>query len=198
MRQQRRERTSTQQHQSAKRLHDAFTGNPEIRQALDRRKVLLSYAALPGEPDPILVNRDLCQQHQVWFPIALNNRQLRWVTGIAEPEPWGVKSAVPEVILQASCSNETMLARLRTDTGNSAMKQFCQAPSAVVLLPALAVSMTGDRLGQGGGYYDTLLQDLSPASEGGPLRVAVVFENEILRQVPTELHDASVDLVLPV
>lgn len=66
----------------------------------------------------------------------------------------------------------------------------------VVFLPALAVDAAGHRLGQGGGYYDRALANLPPHRDGGPLRVAVVFDDELLDAVPHESHDALVDVLL--
>jgi 5-formyltetrahydrofolate cyclo-ligase len=69
----------------------------------------------------------------------------------------------------------------------------------VVLLPALCVGLDGVRLGQGGGYYDRLLADL-PRHPDGPLRVAVVYDDEVLPAgaVPAAAHDlaARVDRIL--
>ncbi len=66
----------------------------------------------------------------------------------------------------------------------------------VVVLPALAVDRSGVRLGQGGGYYDRALAGVRPASAGGPLRVAVVFDDEVLDVVPAQPHDVVVDAAL--
>lgn len=65
-----------------------------------------------------------------------------------------------------------------------------------LFLPALAIDERGYRLGQGGGFYDRALADLPTHGEGGPMRVAVVFEREILPRVPTDAHDCRVDLAL--
>lgn len=67
---------------------------------------------------------------------------------------------------------------------------------SVVLLPALAVGLDCFRLGQGGGYYDRLLADVPAHADGGPLRVAVVHDDEVLDTVPHEPHDRAVDAVL--
>ncbi len=65
-----------------------------------------------------------------------------------------------------------------------------------LFLPALAVDERGYRLGQGGGFYDRALADVPTHDRGGPIRVAVVFDEEILPRVPTDAHDCRVDLVL--
>lgn len=64
--------------------------------------------------------------------------------------------------------------------------------AGLVLVPALAVGRTGGRLGRGGGYYDRALAGLGRAAR----RVAVIFDDELLDEVPTEAHDESVDAVL--
>lgn len=63
--------------------------------------------------------------------------------------------------------------------------------AGLVLVPALAVDRQGNRLGRGRGYYDRALAALSDAS---PVRVlAVVFDDELVDDVPAEAHDRPVD-----
>lgn len=66
----------------------------------------------------------------------------------------------------------------------------------VMFVPALAVDEQGHRLGQGRGYYDRVLADFPRNREGGPLLVAVVFDDELLDSVPTEDFDQCVDVAL--
>jgi 5-formyltetrahydrofolate cyclo-ligase len=70
------------------------------------------------------------------------------------------------------------------------------AELAVMLVPATAVDRSGHRLGQGGGYYDRALAAIPSHADGGPLRVAVVFDDEVVDVVPVESHDCPVDAVL--
>jgi 5-formyltetrahydrofolate cyclo-ligase len=62
----------------------------------------------------------------------------------------------------------------------------------VVVLPALAVSRDGVRLGRGGGYYDRALRHVRP----GAVLVAVVFDDELLDELPAEPHDERVTAVV--
>lgn len=62
----------------------------------------------------------------------------------------------------------------------------------VVLAPGLAVSSDGDRLGQGGGYYDRVLPRV-PA--GTPVAI-VLFDDEVGLAVPTDPHDVRVAYAL--
>ncbi|MFM8155742.1 MAG: 5-formyltetrahydrofolate cyclo-ligase [Actinomycetes bacterium] len=62
-----------------------------------------------------------------------------------------------------------------------------------IVLPALAVASDGSRLGQGGGFYDRALQDVPMHADGGPLRIGLLFDDEIFAELPTEAHDCRVD-----
>ena len=65
-----------------------------------------------------------------------------------------------------------------------------------LFLPALAIDDRGYRLGQGGGFYDRTLADLATHDRGGPIRIAIVFEKEMLPRVPIDDHDCRVDLAV--
>jgi len=61
----------------------------------------------------------------------------------------------------------------------------------VVLVPALAVDTAGQRLGRGGGSYDRALARVGPLI---PV-IALLYDGELLDQVPTEPHDTPVRAV---
>ena len=64
----------------------------------------------------------------------------------------------------------------------------------LIVIPALAASADGTRLGQGGGWYDRALIHRSP---GVPV-VAVIFDDEVLETgiIPAEPHDVPVDAIV--
>ncbi|MGY1856803.1 5-formyltetrahydrofolate cyclo-ligase [Modestobacter sp. SYSU DS0290] len=66
------------------------------------------------------------------------------------------------------------------------------ATADVVVVPALAVSRAGVRLGRGGGYYDRALQHARPDA----LLVALVFDDELVDHLPAEPHDQPVAAVV--
>ncbi|GAA5108458.1 5-formyltetrahydrofolate cyclo-ligase [Alloalcanivorax gelatiniphagus] len=66
------------------------------------------------------------------------------------------------------------------------------ATADVVLVPGLAVSTSGERLGQGGGCYDRALTRVLP---GTPVAV-VLYDDEVGLDVPTDPHDVRVGLAL--
>ena len=64
----------------------------------------------------------------------------------------------------------------------------------LIVIPALAASADGTRLGQGGGWYDRALVHRSP----GVAVVSVVFDDEVLESgvIPTEAHDVPIDAII--
>src|SRR3954467_1515256 len=62
----------------------------------------------------------------------------------------------------------------------------------VVVVPALAVARNGIRLGRGGGYYDRALQHARPDA----VVVALLFDDELVDELPTEPHDRPVTAVV--
>ena len=68
------------------------------------------------------------------------------------------------------------------------------AGADLILIPALAASEDGTRLGQGGGWYDRTLPHRAPSA---PI-VAVVFDDEVLPggRIPREPHDIPVDAII--
>jgi 5-formyltetrahydrofolate cyclo-ligase len=59
------------------------------------------------------------------------------------------------------------------------------ARARLVLVPALAVDRRGIRIGKGAGYYD---RSLPLAAPGTPL-VVVVYDDELVDELPAESHD---------
>lgn len=57
--------------------------------------------------------------------------------------------------------------------------------ASVVLVPALGVDRAGVRLGRGAGFYDRSLALAAPDA----LLVAVVYDDDLLTELPTEPHD---------
>jgi 5-formyltetrahydrofolate cyclo-ligase len=60
----------------------------------------------------------------------------------------------------------------------------------LVLVPGVAFDLNGHRLGRGKGYYDRLLAHAAGSACG------VAFDQQIVRQVPSEPHDVQLSCIL--
>jgi 5-formyltetrahydrofolate cyclo-ligase len=152
---------------------------------------IAAYIAAPGEPDVVGL-RDAVREAggAVLLPIPRADRTLDWALDDGRYRPEGrYPIEVPAGEVVGSGAAGLLAHGVRT-----------------VLVPALAVDMTGARLGQGGGYYDRLLAELAtlalpprggrePTAAGQPAWavqiVAVVRDEELLPAgaVPREVHD---------
>lgn len=65
----------------------------------------------------------------------------------------------------------------------------------LVIVPGLAFSKNGDRLGRGKGYYDRFLSSCRTKNKN-LFTVALAFAEQINENIPTESHDTKIDLVL--
>lgn len=64
-------------------------------------------------------------------------------------------------------------------------------PNALVLMPGLAFTKEGLRMGYGGGFYDKFL-----ASEPGHPTLALCYDFQMVEHIPTNAYDVPVDVVL--
>lgn len=62
----------------------------------------------------------------------------------------------------------------------------------VVVVPGVAFTTAGERLGQGGGWYDRYL----PRLRSTCLTVGVGFAEQVVDSLPTEAHDVMLDSVI--
>lgn len=140
--------------------------------------VVSAYRSLPGEPDTApLLDALLAAGHRVLLP-RIVGRDLEWVEvddrttyargplGISEPTGPALP-ALPAPLLAAR----------------------------VLVLPGLSADRSGWRLGQGGGYYDRTLASLPRYRDGGPLRVVLLYDDDVVEHVPHEEHDCPVDAI---
>ena len=65
----------------------------------------------------------------------------------------------------------------------------------VVIVPALAFDSKKNRIGFGGGYYDTFLEKVRQKNNKA-LFIGVCYDFQIIDSVPTEKHDVALDFVI--
>lgn len=127
------------------------------------------YLAFGDEPDTeLFIDWAIETEIEVLLPIAHQDGSLTWVVFEGE-----------------------------TSTGIFGFAEPVGAPTSLakvdlIFVPAMAADERGQRLGKGKGYYDRALAELE---EIAPV-IAVVFDDELLENVPTEDHDHPVDAIV--
>ncbi|CAN5620596.1 5-formyltetrahydrofolate cyclo-ligase [soil metagenome] len=61
----------------------------------------------------------------------------------------------------------------------------------LILVPGLAFDRQGHRMGRGGGFYDRWLEEYPSVQ-----KIGLCFSCQLVELVPTEAHDARMDLVV--
>ena len=121
---------------------------------------------------------------------------------IIESQPW---QGAERVLLFSPIRTEPDIApvgALATDAGKriSIMPTTLRTESQLqlpfvpdlVLVPGLAFSRGGHRLGRGGGFYDRLLSGRARNA----IKLGSCFASQLLDTIPTEEHDALLDAVI--
>ena len=62
----------------------------------------------------------------------------------------------------------------------------------IAIIPGFAFDEKGGRIGSGHGYYDRLIPKLAVTTR----KVALIFEDHVIPQIPMESHDKYVDIVI--
>jgi 5-formyltetrahydrofolate cyclo-ligase len=65
---------------------------------------------------------------------------------------------------------------------------------AIIVIPALSLSLSGDRLGFGGGYYDKYIN--KKAQKKKIIKIGVCFHKDLSEYLPREPHDLLLDYVI--
>ena len=66
----------------------------------------------------------------------------------------------------------------------------------LLIIPGLAFTADGHRLGRGAGYYDSYLRRYSECGKKMPDTIALAFSEQLRDSIPTEEHDFIIDTVL--
>jgi 5-formyltetrahydrofolate cyclo-ligase len=65
-------------------------------------------------------------------------------------------------------------------------------PELLVIVPALAVDPSGNRIGYGKGFYDWLLARIAPPA----FALAVAYDFQVVAEIPTSETDRAVHMVV--
>jgi len=150
---------------AARALAEQLLALPEVR----RTARVAAYVSVGAEPSTSFLLDPLAARGSVLLPVVREDLDLDWATYRGED------SLAPA----ARGLREPTTPRL----GVGAV-----AGADVVLVPGLACSAAGDRLGRGGGSYD---RALARVPVGTPV-VCLLHDGELDQPVPTEPHDRRV------
>ena len=94
-----------------------------------------------------------------------------------------------EEMIFKKCHQSKLVPKKEFGVGIPAPEGLTVIPE-VILLPGLAFSRKGQRLGRGGGFYDRYCKDY------GGLTIGLCWERQVVDSIPCEEHDRNVDFVV--
>jgi len=133
---------------------------------------LLAYASRPNEANTLeYLGYMLGQINGVWVPKTEANNSLRWLKLKAMDELRPGAFGIPEPMAREE----------------SGVQHPADAP---VVVPMLAFSNSGHRVGYGGGYFDRFL-----VNHKG-VKIGLAYEWQHIDVLPTESHDIAMDIII--
>ena len=170
-----------QARERAKLIRAKLSANPNdfIRYwpGMEPSAIIAGYWPIQNEADVRPLLERLSQIHPIILPVTLRDRLRltfrRWTPGCAmERGPFGTRHPVG----------------LPSEGGDALVPD-------VVMVPLLAFTRSGDRLGYGGGYYDATLAVLK-AENPGLRSVGIAYADQEVTVLTTEDTDIPLDYVL--
>ena len=122
---------------------------------------IASYSPLDSEPDLKPFNDWVAESANLYFPRVVHDK-LEFAKGPLRIGRFEIMEPTGSAILSSALD--------------------------LILVPALAADVLGNRLGKGKGFYDRWLEDVASKNI-----FAVVFDSEVLGLVPNEPHDKKIN-----
>ena len=167
LRERRRARTASERRDDTAALTVRLT---ELAARSDARSIAC-YLSAVDEPDTRpFINWARADGRRILFPISRQDGLLDWTAATPDEEEYVGLFGMPEPVGEL--------------LGPIAINDV-----DLILVPAAAVDAGGMRLGWGKGYFDKTLGSM----ERCPPVYAVVFDSELVGEVPRERHDQAVD-----
>jgi 5-formyltetrahydrofolate cyclo-ligase len=162
----RNQRPLLERSDAARAIAQHLTAAPEVRRAA----TVAAYVAVGAEPGTApLLRALLAAGKRVVLPVLLADGDLDWA-------------------VYAGDQDLAPAARGLLEPTTSLLGPDAVATADAVLLPGLAVSPRGERLGRGGGSYDRALSRVPV----GTFTCVLVYDDEVGLDVPVEPHDRRV------
>jgi len=141
------------------------------------KKILTWTRFFPGEVDLSWFIGDCLGSYEIYLPRASEDFSMTFIS-IAEDWLENIEAGylgIPEPTQQSGNIYETS-----------------ESDDTLVIVPGLAFSKNGNRLGRGKGYYDRFL---GKSELKGCVKIGVCWQIQILPHVPTYSHDVDMDYV---
>ncbi len=162
----RRRRPLAEVGEAAEGIADVLLQHPDLRRAA----TVAAYVSVGTEPGTsVLLDRLRAAGKRVLLPVTLRDLDLDW--------------AAYEGPASLAAARFGLLEPTTPTLGVDAI-----ATPDVVLVPAMAVSWSGHRIGKGGGCYDRALARVPV----GTFTCVLVYDDELGVDVPVEAHDRPV------
>jgi 5-formyltetrahydrofolate cyclo-ligase len=169
LRERRRTRTSTDRTTDGERLTEQLESLTESL-GVD---YIAAYLSTPNEPPTRDFLAWACQRGiRVILPVSRADGLLDWA-------PYDANDEMADIAGMPAPTSEVLNPMTINDVG-------------LIIVPAATVDRTGMRMGWGQGYFDRTLGSM----ESCPPVYAVVFDQELVDAVPSEVHDKRVDGVV--
>ena len=152
--------------EAAREIALHLTAAPEVRRAA----TVAAYVAVGSEPGTApLLHALVAAGKRVVLPVLLPDGDLDWAAYAGDQDLVPARFGLLE-------------------PGGRRLGPDAVATADVVLLPGLAVSARGERLGRGGGSYDRALGRVPV----GTFTCVLLYDDEVGVEVPVEAHDRPV------
>jgi 5-formyltetrahydrofolate cyclo-ligase len=169
LRERRRTRTSTERAAENLQLTDRLESLTEELGVT----YIAAYLSTPDEPPTRDFLAWACQHDiRVILPISREDGLLDWA-------PYDARDEMADIQGMPAPTSEVLSPMEINNVG-------------LILVPAATVDRTGMRMGWGQGYFDRTLGSM----ESCPPVYAVIFDEELVDSVPSEVHDKRVDGVI--
>ena len=170
-----------------------------LRRAIREQKRAMTEEEIVSRSEKLgemFVNTEVYRTAKTLYGYLPYNQEVRTVPMLQQALRDGKKVAVPKIYgdtmrflylddLSQVEKNEMGIPEPVDDT------PVADDPTALVLMPGVAFTKKGDRMGYGGGFYDRFL-----AEEPNHPTLALCYDFQIVDSLPTEEFDIPVDTVL--
>ncbi len=165
--------------EKSSRLSEQFFRFTEENASILQRRFIVSFYPFELEPQLNIEKESRDEPYRVAYV-----RIVDWKSGLMEAHH--ARRDTPEQWEEYFLKNGTRIFQ------PGASQPQCQSEEvAVVLVPGLAFTSTGKRLGRGAGFYDRFLGRFPHA-----LRLGIGFEDQLTQTLPTDSWDQDLDVVM--